>query len=359
MRLLARDPLRFRRQILALKKFFAERRCTVLLLDDQTTERIEMPLHSLAHGVIRLEQLVLPHGAERRQIRVPKLRGVRFHSGYHDLVIRTGGLQVFPRIKLGMQPSTGEQGMTESGSAQLDKLLGGGLVRGASVLLMGAPGTGKSVLSSQYAVAAAARGERVAIYLFDERLHTFLERARGLGMDIPRYIESGHMAITSLEPTEISPGEFASRLTKDADRGVRLVVIDSLNGFTQAMSQEKQITSKIHELLTHLGARGVTTLLTLAQRGIFGAPPDDAADISYLADAVVLLRYFEAQGEVRRAISVVRQRSAAHESTIREFRIGRDGLQLGDPLREFQGVLLGVPTYTGGGSELLRGNARR
>jgi circadian clock protein KaiC len=359
MRLLARDPLRFRRQILALKQFFAARGSTVLLLDDQTTEGVEMSLHSLAHGVIRLEQLVLAHGAERRQLRVPKLRGVRFHSGYHDFVIRTGGLEVFPRIRLGMQPFDGGRDVISSGSAPLDNLLGGGLVRGASVLLMGAPGTGKSVLASQCAAAAASRGERVCIYLFDERLHTFLERAEGLGMDIRRHVESGHISVTSLEPTELSPGEFASRLTSAADAGVRLVVIDSLNGFTQAMAQERQITSKIHELLGHLGSRGVTTLITLAQRGIFGSPPEEAADISYLADAVILLRYFEAQGEVRRAISAVKQRSAAHETTIREFRIGRGGLQLGEPLREFQGVLLGVPMYTGGGAGLLRDHAGR
>ncbi len=354
MRLLARDPLRFRRQILALKQFFAGRGTTVLLLDDQTTDGVEMPLHSLAHGVIRLEQLVLAHGAERRQLRVPKLRGVRFHSGYHDFVIRTGGLDVFPRIRLGAQPVEIEAGWASSGSPALDNLLGGGLVRGTSALLTGAPGTGKSILATQYALAAAERGERVAIYLFDERLHTFVSRSRGLGMDIGPYLDSGRTAITSLEATEISPGEFASRLTRAADDGVQLVVIDSLSGFTHAMSQEREMTSKIHELLGYLGGRGVTTILTLAQRGIFGTPADDAMDISYLSDAVILLRYFEAQGEVRRAISAVKQRSAANESTIREFRIGQGGLHLGEPLREFQGVLLGVPSYTGGGAGLLR-----
>ncbi|HEU6450824.1 MAG TPA: ATPase domain-containing protein [Gemmatimonadaceae bacterium] len=353
MRLLARDPLRFRRQILALKQFFAGRGTTVLLLDDQTTDGIEMPLHSLAHGVIRVEQLVLAHGAERRQLRVPKLRGVRFHSGYHDFVIRTGGLEVFPRIRLGAQLPNAQSGWASSGSTRLDNLLGGGLVRGTSALLTGAPGTGKSILATQYAFAAAERGERVAIYLFDERLHTFVSRSDGLGMEIGPYLDSRQIAVTALEPTEISPGEFASRLTRAADDGVQLVVIDSLNGFTQAMAQERQLTSKIHELLGYLGSRGVTTLLTLAQRGIFGAPADDATDISYLSDAVILLRYFEAQGEVRRAISAVKQRSAANESTIREFRISRGGLHLGEPLREFQGVLLGVPSYTGGGGKLL------
>lgn len=353
MRLLARDPLRFRRQILALKQFFAERGTTVLLLDDQTTEGIDMPLHSLAHGVVRLEQMVLAHGAERRQIRVPKLRGVNFHSGYHDFVIRTGGLEVFPRIRLDTDPGSGASGWVSSGSPRLDNLLGGGLVRGTSALLTGAPGTGKSILASQYAFAAAERDERVAIYLFDERLHTFIDRSNGLGIDIARHIDSGRISVTSLEPTEISPGEFTSRLTRAADDDVQIVVVDSLNGFTQAMAQERQITSKIHELLSHLGSRGVTTLLTLAQRGIFGAPADDSTEISYLADAVVLLRYFEAQGDVHRAISAVKQRSAANESTIREFRIGEGGVHLGEPLRDFQGVLLGVPTYTGGGAQLL------
>jgi circadian clock protein KaiC len=227
------------------------------------------------------------------------------------------------------------------------------------MLLTGAPGTGKSILASQYAVAAAERGERVAIYLFDERPSIFLERADGLGMEIRRYLDSGQVSLTSLEPTEISPGEFASRLTKAAEAGARLVVIDSLNGFKQAMAQERQITSKIHELLTHLGNRGVSTLLTLAQRGMFGSPTDDETDFSYLADAVILLRYFEAQGEVRRAISVVKQRSTTHESTIREFRVGRGGLGLGAPLREFRGILLGVPEYTGGGAQLLHDNAGR
>ncbi|HEU4584779.1 MAG TPA: ATPase domain-containing protein, partial [Gemmatimonadaceae bacterium] len=247
-----------------------------------------------------------------------------------------------------------EKGWASSGSPALDNLLGGGLVRGTSALLTGASGTGKSILATQYSLAAAERGERVAIYLFDERLHTYINRSDGLGLDIRPYLDSGRLAITPLEATEISPGEFASRLTRAADDGAQLVVVDSLNGFTHAMAQEREMTSKIHELLGYLGSRGVTTLLTFAQRGIFGAPADESTDISYLSDAVILLRYFEAQGEVRRAISAVKQRSAANEPTIREFRIGQGGLHLGEPLREFQGVLLGVPSYTGGRAELLR-----
>jgi circadian clock protein KaiC len=353
MRLLARDPLRFRRQILALKQFFAERRVTVLLLDDQTADDADMQLHSLVHGVIRLEQIALTHGAERRHLRVTKLRGVRFHAGYHDFVIRTGGLDVFPRIRLGTLPPPHEPGMVWSGSPELDALVGGGIPHGTSVLITGAPGTGKSVLTTQYAAAAAARGERVALYLFDERIGTFLERAAGLGIDLDAHLRDGRIQLTQLEPTEISPGEFTHRIISSVDEGVRLVVVDSLNGFTKAMAQEQQLTVKIHELLSYLGSRGVTSLLTLAQRGIFGASPDESADVSYLADAVVLLRYFEAHAEVRRAISVFKQRSSDHERTIREFRIGRGGLHLGAPLREFHGVLTGIPTFTGASGELM------
>lgn len=358
MRLLARDPLRFRRQILALKQFFAKSGATVLMLDDQSYGE-DMQLHSLAHGVIRLEQIALAHGAERRQLRVRKLRGVRFHAGFHDFMIRTGGLEIFPRIRLGVSAPRSLPGSHSSGSAAVDALLGGGLVRGSSVLVTGAPGTGKSVLTTQCALAAATRGENVAIYLFDERVGTFLERAAGLKMSVEPHIRSGHLRITQLEPTEISPGEFTTRIIRAVDEdGARLVVIDSLNGYTKAMAEERQLTIKIHELLSYLGDRGVTTMMTLAQRGIFGAPPDDTTDVSYLADAVVLLRYFESMGEVKRAISVVKQRSEDHERTIREFRIAQNGLALGEPLTEFQGVLTGVPTYTGAGSALMR-NAHR
>ncbi|MHB0948300.1 MAG: ATPase domain-containing protein [Gemmatimonadaceae bacterium] len=360
MRLLARDPLRFRRQILALKQFFSTRGATVLLLDDQSGNAADMQLHSLAHGVVLLEQIALAHGAERRQLRVTKLRGVRFHAGYHDFMIRTGGLEIFPRIRLGIVPPPPPSGILSSGSPELDALLGGGMPYGTSALVTGAPGTGKSVLSTQYAAAAAERGERVAIYLFDERAGTFLDRAAGLGMHLDAYLRAGSIVVTALEPTEVSPGEFATRIRRSVtEDGVRLVVVDSLNGFTKAMPEESQLTVKIHELLSWLGSRGVTTLLTLAQRGIFGAPPDDAADVSYLADAVILLRYFEAQGAVRRAISVVKQRNAAHESTIRECRIGTGGLGVGEPLRDFHGVLTGVPTYTGGAGALMAGNGAR
>ena len=354
MRLLARDPLRFRRQILSFKQFFASRGITALMLDDLSASDRDLQLHSLAHGVINLEQIVLSHGAERRQLRVTKLRGVRFHAGHHDFVIRSGGLEVFPRIRLGVEVPPSEHRLSFSGSREVDALLGGGLIRGSSVLMAGAPGTGKSVLCT---AASAEAGQRVAMYLFDERMGTFAERAAGLGMDVERHIASGAIRVTALEPTEISPGEFVARVRGElTERKVSMVVIDSLNGFTKAMSEERQLTLKIHELLSYLGTRGVTTLLTLAQRGIFGAQPDEATDVSYLADAVVLLRYFEAHGEVRRAISVMKQRSGAHESTIREFRIDRGGLLLGDPLTDFQGVLTGVPTFTGNQTSLMAGD---
>lgn len=353
MRLLARDPLRFRRQILALKQFFAARGITVLLLDDQTADDADMQLHSLVHGVLRLEQIALVHGAERRQLRVGKLRAMRFHGGYHDFVIRTGGLQVFPRIRLGRAPAPAPAGVLRSGSEPLDTLIGGGVPFGTSLLLTGAPGTGKSVLAMQYAAAAAARGERAAIYMFDERVGTFLERAAGLGMDLDPHLASGRILLHPIEPTEISPGEFTNRVIGAVEDGARLIVIDSLNGFTKAMPQEHQLIVKVHELLSYLGARGVSTLLTLAQRGIFGTAPEEAADVSYLSDAVVLLRYFESHGEVRRALSVFKQRSGDHEHTIREFRLGPGGFEIGEPLRDFQGVLTGVPTFTGGGAELM------
>jgi circadian clock protein KaiC len=359
MRLLARDPLRFRRQILSLKQFFASHDITVLMLDDLSADDPDMQLHSLAHGVLHLDQIALAHGAERRRLRVMKLRGVRFHAGYHDFMIRTGGLEVFPRIRLGETPTTLPPERLRSNSRELDELLGGGIPTGTGVLITGSPGTGKSVLATQYAAAAADRGERVTLYLFDERIGTFLDRAAGLKMRLEHHIGTGRMALVQLEPTEISPGEFTSRVIRAASEGSRVIVIDSLNGFTKAMVQEKHLTVRLHELLSYLGSRGVTTLLTLAQRGVFGSVPEEAPDVSYLADAVVLLRYFESHGEVRRAISVFKQRSADHERTIREFKLGPGGLRVGNPLREFQGVLTGLPTYIGRTGELLvqRGNA--
>jgi circadian clock protein KaiC len=358
MRLLARDPLRFRRQILALKHFFAGRGCTVFLLDDKTAPEGDLQLHSLAHGVIQLEHIALEYGAERRRLQVLKLRGRRFLGGYHDFRIRTGGLAVYPRIQR-VETSTDARGRSlPSGSPELDALLGGGLPSGTSILITGPAGTGKSVLATQYACAAASRGEKVRFYLFDERLGTFSLRSHGLGMDVRELIADGRFSLCQVEPTEWSPGEFAHDVVRSVeDGGVQMVVIDSINGYLQSMPEERLLPVQVHELLSYLAGRGVTTVLTLVQRGIFGNPVDEAADVSYLADSVVLLRYFEVSGTVRQAISVVKKRSGDHERTIRECRVGRGGLLVGQPLHEFQGVLTGVPHYVGEKGPLMRGTS--
>jgi circadian clock protein KaiC len=348
MRLLARDPLRFRRQILALKQFFAARGCTVFLLDDKTAPEGDLQLHSLAHGVLQLEHIALEYGAERRRLQVLKLRGRRFLGGYHDFRIRTGGLAVFPRIRRHEDAPPPPSRPLPSGSAELDALLGGGLPSGTSLLITGPAGTGKSVLATQYGCAAATRGEKIRFYLFDERLGTFRSRAKGLGMDLDDLIADDRLTLCQIEPTERSPGEFAHDVVRAVeDEGVQMVIIDSINGYLQSMPEERLLPVQVHELLSYLAGRGVTCVLTLVQRGIFGSPVDEAADVSYLADTVVLLRYFEVSGVVRQAVSVVKKRSGNHERTIRECRVGQGGLHVGPPLYEFQGVLTGVPQYVG------------
>ena len=354
MRLLARDPLRFRRQILSLKQFFAARGCTVLLLDDKTAPEGDLQLHSLAHGVVQLEHIALEYGAERRRVQVLKLRGRRFVGGYHDFRIRTGGLAVYPRIQRQSDSQPTVSRPLTSGSTQLDALLGGGLPSGTSMLITGPAGTGKSVLATQYACAAATRGERVRFYLFDERLGTFAMRAEGLGMDVREMVADGRLTLCQVEPTEKSPGEFAHDVVRAVeDDGVQMVIIDSINGYLQSMPEERLLAVQVHELLSYLAGRGVTILMTLVQRGIFGHPVDEAAEVSYLADSVVLLRYFEVSGTVRQAISVVKKRSGDHERTIRECRVAMNGLHVGQPLHEFQGVLTGVPSYVGDTGPLM------
>jgi circadian clock protein KaiC len=355
MRLLARDPLRFRRQILALKQFFSGRKCTVLLLDDKTAPQGDLQLQSLAHGVLELEHIALEYGAERRRLQVLKLRGRRFTGGFHDFRIRTGGLAVFPRIAAHAPQHADGAGIMRSGSPELDQLLGGGLPSGTSVLITGPAGTGKSVLATQYACAAAARGEKVQFYLFDERRNTFLSRADTLRMNASALVANGQLLVSQIEPTELSPGEFAGHVADVVEtQDVKLVVIDSINGYMQSMPEERLLPTQVHEMLTYLANRGVTSVLTLVQRGIFGGPVDETADISYLADSVILLRYFEVTGSVRQAISVVKKRSGDHERTIRECRIARGGLHVGPPLHGFQGVLNGVPHYVGAMGPLMR-----
>jgi circadian clock protein KaiC len=354
MRLLAREPLRFRRQILAMKQFFAGRNSTVLLLDDKTSPEGDLQLHSLAHGVIVLEHISLEYGSERRRLQVTKVRGAQFRGGYHDFRIATGGLQVFPRILHDFPSSDLTRDTLLSGSERLDKLLGGGLTCGTSLLITGAAGTGKSVLCSQYAHAAVKRGERVLFYLFDERFSTFTLRTGMLGMDVTDAIDSGQMHIQQVEPTDLSPGEFASQVVTAVEKNqITLVVIDSINGYMQSMPEERLLPIQVHELLSFLSNHGVTCIMTLVQHGIFGHPVDQAAEVSYLADTVILMRYFEVHGAVRQAVSVVKKRSGNHERMIREFKVGKGGLIVGSPLSEFQGVLTGVPTYVGNLAPLM------
>ncbi len=348
MRMLARDGLRFRRQILALKQFFAGRACTVLLLDDRAHPEGDLQLQSLAHGVILLEHLAMDYGAERRRLQVMKLRGARFAGGFHDFRIRTGGIDVYPRIRTDGRAAPTADAPLQSGSHELDALIGGGLERGTSTLFIGAAGTGKSVLAMQFALTAVAQGGRVRVFMFDERITTAMIRAKGLGLDLETPIGDGRLKLSPIEPTQMSPGEFVHEVVRAVEEDyVSLVVIDSINGFMQAMPHERLLTVQVHELLSYLSSRGVNVVMTLVQRGIFGAPVSEAAEVSYLADAVVLLRYFEHAGTVRRAISVVKKRSGVHEQTIREFRVELGGLRVGEPLTEFRGVLTGNPEYLG------------
>ena len=354
MRLLAREALRFRRQILALKQFFDNRNCTVILLDDKTGPENDLQLHSIVHGVVVLEHVALEYGSERRRLQVTKVRGILFRGGYHDFRIVRGGLQVYPRILQDEARVKPQHQRLLSGSKALDNLLGGGITCGTSTLITGAAGTGKSVLCTQFAKQELARGGNVLFYLFDERLGTFHLRTRTLGISLDAERKSGHIIMRQVEPTELSPGEFANQVVEAVtNEKISLVLIDSINGYMQSMPEERLLAIQIHELLSFLANNGVTCVMTLVQHGIFGNPVGDAADVSYLADTVVLLRYFEVAGSVRQAISVVKKRSGDHERMIRECRVQKGGLFVGEPLRGFQGVLTGVPEYTGGVDPLL------
>lgn len=347
MRLLAQNSLRYRRQILALKHFFAGRKCTVLLLDDFSSDEGDLQLHSIAHGVIVLQQMALDYGGERRRLRVKKMRGIKFRGGYHDFVIETGGVKVFPRLVAAEhhKPFAGEP--TPSGSSELDALLGGGLERGTSALLVGGAGVGKSSIAVTYAVSAARRGERVAMYAFDEGLGTLFARAAALGVPLQEYVDKELITIQQIDPAEMAPGQFAQLVRDSVEKNnVRVILIDSLNGYLNAMPDERFLVLQMHELLSYLNQLGVLTLIVLAQHGLVGHM-QTPIDLSYLSDAVIMLRYFEASGRVRRAISVVKKRSGIHENTIREFQLTSQGLKLGPPLTEFSGILSGTPTYVG------------
>jgi circadian clock protein KaiC len=359
MRLLAQSSLRYRRQILALKNFFGGRRCTVLLLDDLSSHDHDLQLHSIANGVITLEQLALDYGAERRRLRVVKMRGMKYRGGYHDFTIETGGLAIYPRLVAAEHHQVFLGELTSTGSAELDALLGGGVERGTSLLLIGGAGIGKSSIALTYAMAAAARDEQVSVFAFDEGLGTVFARAAGLGMPLQAEVDSGRVRIQQIDPAEMSPGEFAHLVrTSVQHHGRRVIIIDSLNGYLNAMPEERFLVLQMHELLSTLNQLGVVTILVLAQHGLMG-PMQTPLDVSYLSDAVVMLRYFEAEGRVRRAISVVKKRSGTHEDAIREFRLTAEGVKVGPPLTEFRGILTGIPTYAGGTSPLLPARERR
>ncbi len=347
IRLLAQSSLRYRRQILALKHYFSHHDSTVLMLDDLTTEVNDKTVHSVAHGVIRLEELAPEYGAERRRLRVIKYRGQRYRGGFHDFVIDTGGIRAFPRLVSSEHRTDFSRDTLKSGSNELDALLGGGIERGSSTLVIGPSGTGKSLLTLSFAVAAVERGDRAALFIFDEELGLLFERAKGLGLDLRAMVDGGKLVIEQVDAAELAPGEFAHRVRCAVDiEGVQTVVIDSLNGYQAAMPAEQQLILHMHELLQFLNRKGTSTFLTVAQHGLVGEMKSPV-DVTYLADTVILLRYFEAAGRVRRAISVIKKRTSAHEDTIREFRISQNGITLGAPLENFQGVLRGVPELIG------------
>ena len=348
LRLLAGTALRYRRQILALKQFFATRECTVLLLDDMTATDHDLQMQSIAHGVLLLEQLRSEYGTERRRLRVVKYRGVHFRGGYHDFVIKKGGIEVFPRLVAAehRQPTTHRK--LPSDLPALDALMGGGIEEGTSTLIVGASGTGKSTLGAQFAVAAAQRGENAAMFIFDEHAGTLLSRCSALEVDLARQVDAGLVTLQQIDPAELTPGEFIQRIrTEVEERGARVIVIDSLNGYLNAMPEERFLTIQLHELLMYLAQKSVATILIGAHQGLIGSQMQTPIDASYLADAVVLLRYFETRGEVRQAISVMKKRGSRHERTIREFRLDGGRISVGEPLRDFRGILTGVPIYEG------------
>jgi circadian clock protein KaiC len=344
LRLLAGNSLRYRRQILALKQFFAGRDCSVLMLDDMTSTQHDLQVQSIAHAVLRLEQLNSDYGSARRRLMVVKYRGRDFRGGFHDYKIVRGGLVVFPRLVAAEHAANESREKLASGIAALDELLGGGLEKGTSTLFVGAPGTGKSSVAVQFALAAARRGECAALFIFDESIRTLLTRCAGMGMDLKPHIDSGRIRVRQVDPAELSPGELVHDIrTAVTENKARVVVIDSLNGYLNAMPNEQFLIIQLHELLTFLGQSGVATLLIGAQHGLIGMQMQTPVDASYLADAVVILRYFEAGGMVRQAISVLKKRGGAHERSIRDFSLSNAGIHVGQPLKQFRGILTGVP----------------
>jgi circadian clock protein KaiC len=353
IRLLAQSSLRYRRQILALKHYFARHDATVLMLDDLTADALDKTVHSVAHAVIRLEELSPNYGAERRRLRVLKYRGRRYRGGYHDFVIDTGGVRVFPRLVSAEHRASFTRETVPIDNAELNRLIGGGFERGASTLVLGPAGTGKSLIMLSFIKSAVARGENAAMFVFDEELGLLFDRARGLDIDLQSMVDAGRLVIEQIDAAELTPGEFSERVRACVEKHkAATVVIDSLNGYQAAMPEEQALVLHMHELLQYLNRQGAMTFLTVAQHGLVG-DMKTPVDVTYLADTVILLRYFEARGRVRRAISVVKKRTGEHEDTIREFMIGANGITLGEPLTGFQGVLRGVPTLMGDKDALL------
>jgi circadian clock protein KaiC len=358
IRLLAQSSLRYRRQILTIKHFFARLGITVLMLDDLTSDATDKTVHSIAHGVIRLEEHAPAYGAERRRMRVVKYRGHRYRGGFHDFSIRTGGVSIFPRLIAAEHRVRKPLAAFSTGIPAFDSLLGGGVESGSSTVILGPAGTGKSLIAVTFAMAALSRGERAALFIFDEEIGLLIDRMKAINIDLESPRDQGRLVIEQIDAAELSPGEFAHRVCQTVDQeGTKAVVIDSLNGYQSAMSEEHSLILHIHELLQYLNRRGAATFMTVAQHGLVG-DMQTPVNVTYLADTVILLRYFEARGRVRRAISVMKKRTGQHESTIREYIVDRGGLRLGQPLEQFQGVLRGVPLYASKSDRLLEATSR-
>lgn len=354
IRLLAQSSLRYRRQVLALKHYFAQHSCTVLLLDDLTSEGDDLNLHSISHGVLRMEQIAVQYGSERRRLRVFKMRGSQFRGGFHDFTIRRGGIEVYPRLVASEhRRELIEDVPASAGVPEFDQMLGGGLDRGTSTLIMGPAGCGKSSLAFQLIHAALLRGEKAVVFSFDETRRILLKRCSGMGIDLLPYLDSGQLRLDQIDPAELSPGELVGRVRGAVEDGeVRMVALDSLSGFLNAMPEEHFMLLQMHELLTYLNQQGVVTLLLLAQHGLIGQM-QSPVDLTYLSDAVLLLRFFEAHGRIRHAISVIKKRTGAHERTIREYHIDNQGIRIGPALKSFRGILTGVPTFDGPTDSLI------
>ena len=348
MRMLSESSFRYRRQMLALKQFFALHNSTVVMLDDLTTSPKDLQVQSIVHGVINLQKLHPEFGNERRRINIVKLRGIEYLGGFHDYIIKKGGVSIFPRMTSSNYDAKLIDKRFSSGIKEMDRLLGGGLDAGTSTLFLGPAGTGKSTLAAQYAYAAAERGEKSIIFAFEESVSTLLMRTSAIGMDVQKHLDSGKMKICKIDPAQLSPGEFADQIrTAVLEENFKVVCIDSLNGYLHAMPEEQFLTLQLHELLSFLSGQGVVTLMVLAQQGMMGHMMNTPIDLTYLADTVVITRYFEAEGSVRKAVSVIKQRSGLHEATIRELSFSDNGVQVGDPLKQFRGVLTGVPEFVG------------